>query len=165
MMLGLKKRFLGGVCLGLLSGLSLGGAWVFAQGSLTPPGAPQPTMKTLDQIYDAATSHVSEREGYWQSFQISAQSTHTAFTVPAGKQFVLLQLRVYSDTGWRLIVGNTTRLTGKILDTGTGWAENGFVEFPDRCVVVDAGETLKIEDTFVPDDLYITLVGYYHDVP
>jgi hypothetical protein len=39
-----------------------------------------------------------------------------------------------------------------------------YADFPDRCVVVNAGETLKV----VNDEssaLKVMIVGYFHDVP
>src|SRR3569833_2813795 len=42
------QRLAQGAC--LLACSLLSSASVFAQGSLTPPGAPAPTMKTLDQL-------------------------------------------------------------------------------------------------------------------
>jgi hypothetical protein len=44
----MRLKRVGWVCFGLAVGVAAGVA--FGQGSLTPPGAPAPLMKTLDQI-------------------------------------------------------------------------------------------------------------------
>ena len=34
----------------LVAALAIGATWAFGQGALAPPGAPAPTMKSLDQV-------------------------------------------------------------------------------------------------------------------
>jgi hypothetical protein len=45
-----QRDLIGGLALFLLSTLILQPPTLHAQGSLTPPGAPAPTMKSLDQV-------------------------------------------------------------------------------------------------------------------
>jgi hypothetical protein len=93
------------------------------------------------------------------------------FTVPAGKQFVLLSLTFrYSAASKK----NAYLTVDDIFFTGypysRSYTESGtnyiqvYADFPDSCVVVNAGETLKV----VNDEssaLKAMIVGYYHNVP
>jgi hypothetical protein len=150
---------------GLLSLLTLSTA-----GNLEPNAPPGPTMKTLDEIYDAVIG-VSQREGRLQQVNVDPCSTYTFFTVPAGKQFVLLNLTFrYDDSASRkkaYLTVNGDFLTGypylRSYTDPTSMMQS-YADFPDRCVVVNAGGTLKV----VNDEssaLKVMIVGYFHDVP
>jgi hypothetical protein len=158
-----RTRVMGGIL--ALVGLLL--VWTLATaGNLEPSGPPASTMKTLDEIYDAVvegSSGVSEREGYCQSFEVDANSTLTLLTVPTGKRLVFLNLNNNgSPYNLRLTVNDTL-----FIDLGgLGWypsAPGLYKDFPDRCVIVDEGATLKCINTYF-SSLKVTIIGYFYDV-
>lgn len=137
-------------------------------GNLEPDAPPAPTMKTLNEIYDAV-SGASQREGCLQQVNVDASSTYTLFTVPAGKQFVLLNLTFRYDSSKRraYLTANDNFLTGypyvrSYTESATNFIQS-YADFPDRCVVVNAGETLKVvnEESIA---LKAMVVGYFYEV-
>jgi len=154
------------VCLLIVA--SLFGLWNFViAGALEPSGAPASTMKTLDEIYDAAAS-VSQREGYIGHFSVSGGSNTVCFTVPAGKQFVLLKVifRYDGSTAKRqaYLTVDDNFLTGypylRSYMNNYNYIQS-FADFPDRCVVVDAGEVLKVVNN-ESSTLSAMVVGYFY---
>jgi hypothetical protein len=158
------------VVLLVLAGL-LGYALLTQAGNLEPSAAPAPTMKTLQQVYDAASAGINEREGFCQYFEVPEDSNQVLLTVPAGKRFVLLKLHARNGPTdiWSLTVNDNLFIDGTITDDGyqTGSVSGEIMkfthDFPDRCVVVDAGQTLKAVNDY--STLEITIIGYYYDVP
>lgn len=155
----------------LLIFVGLLGLWtVAAAGDLEPNGPPAPTMKTLDEIYDAAAGG-PQREGYIGHFDVSGGSNAVCFTVPTGKEFVLLKVvfRYDSSTMKRqaCLTVNDEFLTGyPYLRSYTDPANyiQIFADFPDQCVVVNAGGVLKVvNNESVP--LNAMIVGCFYDVP
>lgn len=147
--------------------------WVFSMagaGNLEPSAPPAPTMKSLDEIYNAGTSHLSEREGYCQSFNVPHPGTTTLLTVPPSKRLVLLRLYLPSKDQILLTVNDSLFIDSASIsyavydlyhDGGSGYSY--IHDFPDRCVVVNAG-TLRAVGTATSGISKITLVGYFYDV-
>ena len=88
-------------------------------------------------------------------------------TVPAGKKFVILKLITafahdevleYKRL-WQLTIDDVFFIDGKINDAMPQ-------DFPDRCVVVDEGKTLKFvwPVGYPTKTAYLTVVGYYYDI-
>lgn len=140
---------------------------------MPPPSA---TMKTLNEIYDAViagSSGISEREGYLKHADVDPCSTYTFFTVPANKQFVLLNLvfRYDNSTSKRkaCLTVNDNFLTGypylRSYTDSSSYTQS-FADFQDRCVVVNAGETLKVVNNEAsPSILRAMIAGYFCNIP
>ena len=161
----------------------LGYGLIGKAGNLEPSAAPDSTMKTMQEIYDAVEatqsavveegSSVLQREGFCKTLNVTSGTT-PVLTVPAGKRFVLLKLYAYYDVislSWSLMVNDSTTLfDGNIVRAGSEmvmtweYIQQFIHDFPDRCVVVDGNDTLNVFN-FGGSTLHITIIGYYYDVP
>ena len=157
----------------VMAGL-LGYTLLVQAGNLEPSTPPAPTMKTLQEVYDAASGGINEREGFCQYFETPADSNQVLLTVPAGKRFVLLKLYTSNisswPSGWTLTVNDNLFIDGDniikfVYQTGSANATiyRFMHDFPDRCVVVNANQVLKVvNDNGIP--LKMTIIGYLYDV-
>ena len=152
----------------LLVLVGLLGYALFAQaGNLEPSAAPAPTMKTLQEVYDAASGGINEREGF--IVQLTESSEPNVLTVPAGKEFVIMQILTRGpDRTWNLKIDDNLFLNQDIfglkqkVSTYSSYFEGTYnITFPDRCVTVEQSQTLSFETTSSPS---ITILGYYYDV-
>src|SRR5678816_1582998 len=76
--------------------------FVLAQGTLTPPGAPAPTMKTLDQVeprtpISALPFTISTSGSYYLTASLTAAANVNGITINASN--VTLDLRGFEVTG------------------------------------------------------------------
>jgi len=145
-----------------------------AAGGLEKNMPPSPMGRPFDRIHDAIKSQNAEREGYCRTFVLPEDSNQVVFTVPDGKRFVLLRLysTINVSYGWDLTVDDSLFLVGSVddfprdLSDATNlmiWSNlpmKASREFPSRCAVINAGETLKITGT----GGRLTIIGYFYDV-
>lgn len=131
------------VILALLT-IVVGYAIVHAQGDLTPVGTPAPSMKTLDQIYSAVTGDVASREPAYFYGDTTTSSSLTLATVPAGKRLVILKMQL-SNT-FAMDINKVKIGTKSLIEKGvnSNLTVGSPVDFPDRCVQVLPGESLKL---------------------
>ena len=107
---------------------------IFAQGSLTPPGAPAPTMKTLDQIesrtpISSIPTTISQSGSYYLTGNLTGVSGQNGITVTTG--CVSIDLKGYALVGVTgsksgiLLSGAETNLS---ISNGTirNWGEFGI---------------------------------------
>ncbi len=126
-------------------------------GELNPTAPPAPTMKTLDDIYNIASSGITEREGYIQCFEFTgASSAETLLTVPTGKRFVLLKL-AWTDEFDDLTVNDNLFVDLNVFGTY-------LADFPDRCVLVDENETLKLVKSPNIGTHKGCIIGYFYNI-
>jgi hypothetical protein len=94
-----KNRTIAGwlILLALLSTLNSQLSTAYAQGSLTPPGAPAPTMKTLDQVYARLEARTA----------ITNASSTYSINVP-GSYYLTTNLTVSSGGGININVSGVT---------------------------------------------------------
>ena len=111
---------------------------------------------------DSWNPHITE--GFCRCFIVDSEESETLLVVPEGKSLVLLKCYAYVEFGegsapWKLTVDDKF-----FIDGWFGWLimEDGF---PDGCVVINAGETLKVVRGSAGDLMRITLVGYFRNVP
>ncbi len=139
----------------------LGYVLLVKAGNLEPNAPPGATMKTLSEIYDAVTagsSGISQREGLIDHNEVVSDSNITLFTVPTGKQFVLLKMVLHDAAMY--LTKNGAFLTGGPYSTPDG---KTFMDFPDRCVVLNAGDSLGIANGSAGTRRAM-IVGYFYNV-
>jgi hypothetical protein len=133
-----------------------------------PPGPPAPTMTSLDEIYNAMSPSISQRQGFAKHFHCPAAATTTILTVPSGKRFVLRKLQVGMRAyEWEISGGPNLHIDARICYTKEDNAGDHFDliwDFPDGCAVVDGPNDLTFTNTHtVAIDTHF--VGYFYDVP
>ena len=123
-----------------------------------------------------------QRDGYSRSFVIDANGP--LIEVPEGKCYVLLSLyaRVtdyeppyfedWNASNWTLTIDGGTFLDEYSLydpwqGAGSGVSIGGVLQedFPDKCVVVGGGQTLGIIRPDAIENISMTLIGYFCDMP
>lgn len=165
---------------------------VLVLAGVAPSGAGGPTAElkqaTIDALNEISEAIASipvideQREGFCKSFEVPHDSNTVVFTVPEGQRFVLRKLYAYIPTDykndltdWLLVRNDKVFIDGKISVFGTDVEANiyhdwGFVhrcvhEFPDKCVVVNSGQTLKAFNTCQHTyPFYMTIIGYFCEV-
>ena len=108
--------------------------------------------------------------GYCRSAVTAEDAYQAVFTVPAGRQFVLRKLYVRHREKaiwdlWHLSVDGDILIDGGIVHESEG-IKKGVHDFPDNCIVSDAGETLSTVNEMSEDGTYIlttTIIGDFRD--
>lgn len=146
-----------------------------------PDAPPHSVLAALQNIHDALVDLNGPREpiaaepnavvveGYCECMETAEDSNQAVFTVALDKQFVLRKLYVIHKQNslydyWHLAAGDNVLIDGSVINTGG--ARLGIHDFPDNCVIVDAGETLRIVNEMDVDGTYIlktTMIGYFRD--
>ena len=135
--------------LSVLAGLLLAPPGVFAQGTLTPPGAPAPTMKTLTQVEPRAPIsslpfNITVPGAYYLVTNLtSAGGGITIFT--DGVTVDLMGFELAGGPGYGVSVGGGGVHTNICVRNGTirGWSSDGVNLFGHRAVVVENVRAVK----------------------
>ena len=146
-------------------------------GNPYPDAPPGSTMKTLEQVYAAASGGILERQGYSKFYEGWVDVTVDILTVPAGKCFVLLKFQgenytTADSTKWNLLAREpdssfSVILNGAAIRHGhvSGTYQNSFWwDFPDRCIVLQANQTLQMQP-YGGHACRGHVVGYFYDAP
>lgn len=151
----------------------------FGLANAGPDAPPHSIIAALQGIQEAllALSEPEQKndvdtEGYCEYFETVEGSNQIAFIVPLEREFVLRKLYIahragYLNTKWQLMVDDNIFVDGSIMYVGTG-GENisGVHNFPDGCLVINAGETLKIINKIFDEGFFLktTIIGYFRDI-
>ena len=110
---------------------------------------------------------VEEREGFYKMVTMPAftgPTDITVLTVPAGKRFVLLQILGDSWAIESIKIDEEVVLPERLLNTvSVGSRPHNF---PDRCFVLEEGQSLILTKTDTTDsspDSYFSFVGYFYN--
>ena len=132
-----QKHLITGLTLLALSTLNSQRSTVLAQGSLTPPGAPAPTMKSLDEVYaKIGTSQEARTPIAFTPFTITAPGSYyltTNLTVSSGHAIYILANNVALDLNGFTISSTAPSATGNAIvvgmDSGVSGVTivNGFI--------------------------------------
>jgi parallel beta-helix repeat protein len=133
MTLGVRRWLLG---VGCVMGLT---ASVFGQGSLTPPGAPGATMKTLEEI-DAAIAGVSNAVGAVEAridlATVAGDGTYHHVINQSGSYYLSGNLGVTKTSGISITAANVTLdLNGFTVSRSAGSGGTGIYILGDRATV------------------------------
>ena len=93
---------------------------------------------------------------------VPAGDEQTLYTVESGKRFVILKLFGSGPGLWSLKVNDQiiiNGLDGFAVDEVFAW------DFPDRCVVAEAGETIKLVNDHGFQRVQVNIAGYFYEVP
>lgn len=158
--------------------LMVAAIWLFPSMSEGKPKAP-PWQNSEEQ-----------RDGYSRSIVVDANSV--LFTVPQGKRYVMVRLYArVSDTEppywWeneefydRSVSFWAFTIDGELfldefsiarpevyVNNATSITIDGLLEedFPDKCVVIEGGQTLAVTKLEAVDKVGMTLIGYFCDMP
>ena len=109
-------------------------------------------------------------EGYCEYIETAEDSNQVVLIVPAGRQFVLRKLYARHREKsiwdlWHLEVDGNVLIDGGIIHELYG-QKKGAHDFPDNCVVINAGETLRAVNEMTEDGSYTlktTIIGYFRD--
>ncbi|MHC4641628.1 MAG: hypothetical protein ACYS32_08285 [Planctomycetota bacterium] len=152
-----------------------------AAGGLENNGPPSPMGRPFALVHDTITSNLLERQGYCRTFVVPADTNQVIFTVPDGKRFVLLRLYVAPDywlwhpmfENWNLTVDDELFINNRInrieingdpaFPAGVSDNYKYVHDFPDRCAVVNDGETLTATNNG-EEEFSSTIIGYFYDV-
>ena len=112
----------------------------------------------LDAVYEAVVSSSSTApivDGYYESLEVTGLTSGTYFTVPEGKEFVLRK--------WaRNYIAILLAVNDSVLIGSKDFSSTFVIDFPDQCVVISEGDTLKFECPPY-EKMRSTVVGYFRD--
>ena len=135
-------------------------------GDLEPSTSPGATMKTLQEVYDAASDGLNEREGFFKQLSITEPEEVEVITVPNGKRLVILQILTrdpYRSWDLKITSGGSVE---QFLNQNIFGNYNGNytfnVTFPDRCVTIEQNQTLSFRPKST-SSAYITIIGYLYN--